>query len=132
MEPETSRAAVEPRVRFYLRAMAFLVPALAVWAYAVRYLYPRVQLIWREGGGAAPDFQWLMEGVGLLAGYGWVAAAAFLVAVVAAERWSAGWPRHRRAVVGSGVLVLNTAALAGITAMCLVLTLAAPGLMRAA
>jgi hypothetical protein len=115
-----------------LRAVAFLVPALAMWAYAVRYLYPRVQVIWREGGGAAPDVQWLMDGVGLLVGYGWLAAAVFLAAVVASESRSAGWGHYRRAVVGSGVVVLNAAVLTGITAMCLLLTLAAPGLMRAA
>ena len=132
METASSRAAVEPQRWFYLRAVAFLVPALAMWAYAVRYLYPRVQVIWREGGGAAPDGQWLMDGVGLLVGYGWLVPAAFLAAVLAGELRSAGWGQHRRAVVGSGVLVLNAAVLIGITAMCLLLTLAAPGLMRAA
>jgi hypothetical protein len=131
MESATKRTAVEPRRWFYLRAVAFLVPALVTWAYSVRYLYPRLQAVWREGGGAAPDVQWLMQGVGLMVGYGGWAAVVFLAAVVTSEWRSAGWRRYRRAIVGSGVLLLNATVLVGITAMCLLLTCAAPGLMRA-
>ncbi len=66
----TSPTAVDPRGRFYLRAFAFLAPGLLVWEFAVRSLYPKVQVIWQNGGAAAPDTQWLMAAVGRLADYG--------------------------------------------------------------
>jgi hypothetical protein len=82
MNASPSPIPVEAAWRLYLRALTFLLPGLGVWAYAVKYLHPKVQVLWRHGGDAAPNAQWLMDAVDRLVQYGWIALAAVAVAAI--------------------------------------------------
>jgi hypothetical protein len=122
---------VEARWKTFLKAGAFLVPAVVLWGFASVFFAPKLQQIWAQGGGGSSDEQWVMQLVMFLVRHG---AQILLVAVllaIAGEFRARQWAPYRRFALGSLVLVLNAAVLAGLWFMCLAALLIAPALMRA-
>src|SRR5262245_55999456 len=106
----TTRTAA-PWWQFYPRVLAFLLPSLMVWAFAVRFVYPKVQRIWMDGGATGSEVQWMMDSVTYLVEYGWFVACALALAVVTCELLRA---RYRQIVAGSVVVLLNSTVLLGL------------------
>src|SRR6185436_4282229 len=100
------------------------------WQFAAISLFPKVQLIWRDGGAAGSNLQWLLDSLNFwMRNGGWLCALAFTVLLLI-EFTSRQWSRYRRVALGSLALLTNTAIIAGLAAMCLAVVFAAPGLAR--
>ena len=118
----------EPRWATYLKAGAFLAPAVILWAMSVVFVIPKLQQISLHAGGhPLPVVVQLMVG---LTHYGlWIALGIGLVLFLLEWR-SQHWPRYRRAAVGVGTFVLNAVVLITIFMMVITAILVAPALMR--
>ena len=128
MDTSRSQTLGESRWWFYLLAVAFLCPGLAVWEFAVIYLYPKVQVIWREGGAVGSEAQWLMNVADRLIEHGWLALLAIVVTLALVEVRATAGATYRRVVIGSAVVLLNSVVLAGLATLCILTLFAAPGL----
>jgi len=115
----------------YLKAVGFLVPAILLWSFAAVFLFPKLQLIWSQGGGTGSESHWLMVALGALMRNGPVILGTILVVLAIVEWLLKPWARFRRSVVGTLAFLLNTIILLGLTAMCLAALLIAPALIQA-
>jgi len=125
-----SNTHVEPRWATYLKASAFLLPAVLLWAMSVVFIVPKLKQICAHAGGVPlPSF---VNGMLALSQHAtWIVLGAVLV--LAGLEWrSNAWPRYRRATVGVGTFLLNAVVLIAIFLMVVSALLAAPALMRAA
>ena len=121
---------IEPRWATYLKASAFLLPAVSLWALSVVFIVPKLKQICAHAGGVPlPSF---VNGMLALTQHAtWIVVGAMLVLAGLEWRFTA-WPRYRRATVGVGTFVLNAIVLIAIFLMVVSALLAAPELMRAA
>jgi hypothetical protein len=135
-EPKSNNG-LEPGWATYGKGAVFLTPAVSLWAFSAVFLFPKVQQICRDAG--LPDSGGenvrltasLMRGSYHLLAYGiWIVVA--VIATLALLEWrSHGWPRYRRAAVGTTVFLLNSAVLLLITVTLTMALLAAPALSYA-
>jgi hypothetical protein len=126
----TPNTHIEPRWATYLKASAFLLPAVLLWALSVVFIVPKLKQICAHAGGVPlPSF---VNGMLAVSQHGtWIVLGAVLV--LAGLEWrSTAWPRYRRATVGVGTFLLNAVVLIAIFLMVVSALLAAPALMRAA
>ena len=126
----TPNAHIEPRWATYLKASAFLLPAVSLWAMSVIFIVPKLQQICAHAGGVPlPSFVSGM--LGLTQHATWIVMG--VVLVLAALEWrSTAWPRYRRATVGVGTFLLNSVVLIAIFLMVVSALIAAPALLRVA
>ncbi len=129
MNTSDSHSNLEPRWATYFKAAVFLAPAIGLWIIASVFLFPKLQQICRDAGGAIPAVYQVTQ---FLRNYFVFIGGGILLALVLVERRSSRWPRYRRAAIGVGVILLNTAILILITLMVLLALLAAPALLHAA
>lgn len=125
----TPNTQIEPRWATYLKASAFLLPAVLLWAMSVVFIVPKLKQICLHAGGVPlPSF---VNGMLALSQHAtWIVLGAVLV--LAGLEWrSTAWPRYRRATVGIGTFLLNAVVLIAIFLMVVSALLAAPALMRA-
>ena len=126
----TPNTHVEPRWATYLKASAFLVPAVSLWAMSVVFIAPKLKQICLHAGGVPlPSFVNVM--LALTQHAAWIVVGAVLVLAGLEWRFTA-WPRYRRATVGIGTFLLNAVVLIAIFLMVVSALMAAPALMRAA
>lgn len=123
----TSYPHLEPRWATYLKAAAFLTPAIFLWIFSGFFIMPKLQQICRDAGVAQLAFK---DGVLFLMQHNVAIVAAIVLPLILLEWRSAKWPRYRRATVGVGVFLLNAAVLVGITLMVIAALLAAPALLH--
>jgi hypothetical protein len=124
----TSSLNIEPRWATYLKATAFLLPAICLWLLSIVFLIPKLQQICADaGGGPLPGVLRVM-----MAGteHGLMICAGIIVALVMLEWRFDKWPRYRRATVGCGTFLLNAAVLVSIFMMVVTAILMAPALMH--
>jgi hypothetical protein len=112
----------EPRWATYLRATAFLAPALFLWAVAAIFIIPKLQMLCQDAGLPGTGALWTLTHTNILTTsffrhYGWTAALCIIAVLVFLERRSTRWPRYRRAAVGTGTFVLNLVVLLSIFMM---------------
>jgi hypothetical protein len=126
----TPNAHIEPRWATYLKASAFLLPAVLLWAMSVIFIVPKLQQICLHAGGVPlPSFVNGMLAVTQHAT--WIIVGTVLL--FAGLEWrSTAWPRYRRATIGVGTFLLNSVVLIAIFLMVVSALLVAPALMRAA
>ena len=119
---------LEPRWATYLKATAFVAPAVCLWALSVLYVVPKVQQICAEAGGhRLPGFVRVMIG---FTQHAVLISGAIVLLLILLEWRSAKWPRYRRATVGLGTFVLNSAVLISIFILVVVALTFAPALFR--
>lgn len=131
MNTTSARPAFADRWIPFFKAAGFLVPAILLWSFAAVFLFPKLKLIWWQGGGMGSDPQWLMEALGALIRHGHVVLETILFALALVEWLLKPWARFRRPAVGTLAFLLNTTVLLGLTAMCIAALLIAPALMQA-
>lgn len=126
---------VEPRWATYLKATAFLAPAIFLAIVSAVFVIPKLQQICLDAGlpeSTAGGFWNLTHSsiVGIL--FLWhnsLLIAGALIALLILLEWRSGkWPRYRRATVGVGVFLLNSLILIAFFMMFLAAIVAAPGL----
>lgn len=126
----TSSPNLEPRWATYLKAAAFLLPAVSLWLLATVFLVPKLeQLCAHAGGQPLPKAIRVMLG---LTEHGVLISASIILALVLLEWRFSRWPRYRRAAVGTGTFLLNAAILVSIFTLVVVAILVAPDLMHRA
>lgn len=124
----TPNAHIEPRWATYLKAGAFILPAVLLWAMSVVLIVPKLKQICLHAGGVPlPSF---VSGMLSLTQQGlWIVLG--VVLLLAGLEWrSTAWPRYRRATVGIGTFLLNSVVLIAIFLMVVSALIAAPALMR--
>ena len=133
----TPTANIEPRWATYLKATAFLAPALFLWAVSSIFIVPKLQQICLDAGlpNSRDTFFWNVTHSNILATnffreYGVFVSLAILALLAVLEWRSEKWPRYRRAAVGSGTFLLNFVVLVSIFLMVLAAIMVAPALMH--
>ena len=119
---------IEPRWATYLKASAFLLPAVSLWLLSIVFLIPKLQQISAHAGGV--PLPGLLQVMMLLTNYGWWILLGILVLLALLEWRVEKWPRYRRAAVGFGTFLLNAIVLISIFTMVVTAILVAPALMQ--
>jgi len=128
VDASMNTSSFEPRWATYLKATAFLAPALFLWALSVVFVVPKVQQICAEAGGhRLPGFVRVMLG---LTEHSVLISGAIILLLILLEWRSITWPRYRRATVGIGTFVLNSAVLISIFVLVVVALTFAPALFH--
>jgi hypothetical protein len=124
----TPNTHVEPRWATYLKASAFLLPAVSLWALSVVFIAPKLKQICAHAGGVPlPSF---VNGMLALTQHATLIIIAAILVLAGLEWRSTAWPRYRRATVGIGTFLLNSVVLIAIFLMVVSALLAAPALIR--
>lgn len=121
---------LESRWKSYLTATCFVLPGLVLWSMSAVFFAPKLQEIWRAGGGMQSEAQWIMDLVMFLVRHGVQLFAGLMVVMVLFEVKVGRLARYRRLTLGSVVLIINTTILSGIWFMCLAALFIAPALTR--
>jgi hypothetical protein len=124
----TSSTNIEPRWATYLKASAFLLPAVCLWLLSIVFLIPKLQQICAHAGGV--PLPTVIQVMMSLTEHGLLISGAIVLAVVLLEWRFNRWPRYRRAAVGCGTFVVNAVVLISIFMMVVAAILAAPALMQ--
>jgi hypothetical protein len=113
----------------YVKAGAFVLPALLAWSFSTVFLFPKLQQVWAEAGFAESAFHSLMRSSNAVMSHSvWIVSA--LLVLFGFLEWRGGaWVRYRQMCLGIGVWFLNTAVLLLVTAMLLSALMVAPGLV---
>jgi hypothetical protein len=119
---------IEPRWATYLKATAFLAPAVILWALSIVFVIPKLEQISAHAGGQ--PLPAVLRMMVALTHNGLFISAAVIVLFLLLEWRSSQWPRYRRAAVGCGTFVLNAVVLISIFMMVITAILVAPALMN--
>jgi len=122
---------VESWWRTYLKAAAFLLPPVAIWAISCVFVFPKLKTLWRDTGIMDSTMLGFMRTSNFFEEHGVLILAA-VIALLGLLEWRLSlWPRYRRASVGTLVFLLNGAVLILIFAMlCSAVIVAASSLPR--
>jgi hypothetical protein len=115
---------MEPRWATYLRATAFLAPALFLWMVTAVFIIPKLQMLCQDSGFMGPGTFWTLTHTNILTvdffrHYGFVLTLGLIAGLVLLEWRSTRWPRYRRAAIGIGTFLLNLLVLLSIFMMIL-------------
>jgi hypothetical protein len=130
MTTSLSPLPLQTRWKPYLAAACFVLPALVLWSMSAVFFAPKLEDLWRTGGGMESDAQWVMDVVMFLVRHGVQLLAGLIVVMVGFELKAGRWARYRKLALGSIVLIINTTVLSGIWCMCLAALLIAPQMMK--
>ena len=129
MNAMPSNVNVEPWWRTYLKAAAFLLPPVAVWALSCVFVFPKLKTLWRDTGFMDETMQGFIRASDFFMEHGVLIGVGF-IALLSLLEWRKGaWPRYRRASVGTLVFLLNGAVLILIFAMLCSAIVIAAGLL---
>ena len=127
-DPSMATSNAEPRWATYLKAAAFVAPAIVLWVLSVFFVVPKLKQICDQAGGyPLPGFIRVI--LGLTENGIWISAAIMLLLGLLEWR-STNWPRFRRATVGVGTFVLNSVILISIFTLFVLALTYAPALFR--
>ena len=124
----TTQLQPEPRWATYLKASAFLLPAILLWTISIIFVVPKLQQICAHAGGV--PLPGMLQGMLSLSEHATWIIIAIVLSLAALEWRSTAWQRYRRAAIGIGAFVLNSVVLIAIFLMVISALLAAPALMR--
>ena len=120
---------IEPWWRTYLKAAAFLLPPVAIWAISCVFVFPKLKTLWRDAGFMDSTMLGFMGASNFLEEHG-VLIGVGVIALLGLLEWRKGaWPRYRRVSVGTLVFLLNGAVLILIFAMLCSAIVIAAGLL---
>jgi hypothetical protein len=125
---DTTQPQPEPRWATYLKASAFLLPAIFIWTLSVIFIVPKLQQICAHAGGV--PLPGMLQGMLSLSEHATWIIIAIVLSLAALEWRSTAWQRYRRAAIGISTFVLNSVVLIAIFMMVISALLAAPALMR--
>ena len=122
---------VESWWRTYLKAAAFLLPPVIIWAISCVFVFPKLKTLWRDTGFMDSTMLGFIGASDFFMEHGVLILVA-VIALLGLLEWRQGlWPRYRRASVGTLVFLLNGAVLILIFAMlCSAVIVAASSLPR--
>jgi hypothetical protein len=115
----------EARWASYLKAGTFLAPSLILWTFSCVFMMPKLKQICGNAGFALPI---ILQATLGLASHPVLILAAIVSPFFVLEWRSAGWPKYRRATLGTGVFVINALILVLITMMVFSALMAAPAM----
>lgn len=124
----TSSSNLEPRWATYLKAAAFLLPAVCLWLLSTVFLIPKLQQICADAG--AVPLPGLVQTMMAVTEHGLVICVVLVLALGLLEWRVSSWPRYRRAAIGFGMFFLNAVVLISIFMLVVAAVLAAPGLLH--
>ena len=130
MNPSPSNPNPELRRTTYLKAVAFLLPAVSLWGFSAVFLFPKLQHIWRDAGFNNPTAHRFMGASNFFTSHAVFISSTIILVLILLEWHNSGWPRYRRGFIGLAVFFLNTAVLVLLTAMFTTALLAAPALLQ--
>jgi hypothetical protein len=119
---------IEPRWATYIKAGTFLAPSLVLWTISCVFLMPKLKQICGDAGFALPI---ILQATLFASSHGALISIGLILSFVLLEWRSARWPSYRRAVIGSGVYLINAFVLLVITMMVFSALVAAPALAQA-
>lgn len=127
---------LEPRWTTYLRSVAFLTPAVALWMLAMVFITPKLKFVWLKSGATA-NFGWFstlskinFNLIFFVHDHFLLLAAGLVLALGLLECRSRQWPRFRRFTFGTGVFLLNFAVLLSFAILYLAATISAANLLE--
>src|SRR5687768_4463268 len=124
----TTQPQPEPRWATYLKASAFLLPAILIWTVSIIFVVPKLKQICAHAGGV--PLPGMLQGMLSLSEHATWIIIAIVMSLAALEWRSTAWQRYRRAAIGIGAFLLNSVVLIAIFLMVISALLAAPALMR--
>lgn len=130
----TSSSNLEPRWATYLRATAFLIPAVFLWTFSAVFVVPKLQQICAVAGLPDDDgLYWNLTQISIGAAlffreHGILIVGAIILMLVLLEWRFSKWPRYRRAAVGVGAFLLNSVVLFSFFMMFVAALVAGPAL----
>ena len=108
---------LEPWWRTYLKAAAFLLPPVTIWAISCVFVFPKLKTLWRDTGFMDETMLGFMRASNFFQEHG-VLIGVGVIALLSLLEWRKGaWPRYRRASVETLVFLLNSAVLLLVFAM---------------
>jgi hypothetical protein len=126
-----SSANLEPRWATYLKAAAFLLPAVGLWMFNMIFVFPKFQELCRlsQINLTVSLRTFIALAVALKANFLWLSLGLVLLLIL--MEWRATyWPRYRRAVFGVAVFSLNLVVLVAISLIGIISVVAAFDLPR--
>jgi hypothetical protein len=123
----TTSPVLEPRWATYVKAGAFVLPALLLWTVAMIWIFPKLQQISRDAGARIPDFFQMLF---FFRQYDVLAGVTILLTLALLEWRSPRWPQYRRAALGVTVFLLNATVMISLTLMIILAILVAPALAQ--
>jgi hypothetical protein len=129
MNAPSSNLNLEPWWRTYLKAAAFLMPPVAIWAISCVFVFPKLKTLWRDTGFMDETMLGFIRASDFFMEHG-VVICLGVVAVLSLLEWRKGvWPRYRGVSVGTLVFLLNATVLILIFAMLCSAIIVAAGLL---
>jgi len=126
----TANPSIERPWITYLKTATWLLPCLTLWAISTVFIFPKLKQIWSEANFNQSLFRFGMRASDFYIDYGVLILVGAIVTMVFFEwRWTA-WPRYRKAFLGFGVFLLNSAVLILIWLMLVSALIAAPALFH--
>jgi hypothetical protein len=125
MNTSTPICNVEPRWATYFKASAFLAPSLILWIFSCVFLMPKLKEICGHAGFALPT---LLQATLFASSHGALISIGLILLFVLLEWRLSAWPKYRRAVISSGVFLVNALVLLVITMMVFSALVAAPAM----
>jgi len=123
----TPSSNIEPRWATYLKAAAFLLPAVSLWMLTMMFVFPRFQATCDAANVSIPTvFRTAIALAQLFHNNFLIICVGLILLLVLLEWRVTKWPRYRRAIFGILAFLLNSAVLLWITTM-VVLSLIAAG-----
>lgn len=120
----------ESRLKVYLKAFGFVLPALLAGQFVNVFVLPKLVYVQRDAGLSETQLSGMMNLAQFLSQHGtfmlWAMAGAILVMEWRARFWS----RYRKPVLSAVVFVINTAVLLELTTLTIAATVMAPILLH--
>jgi len=120
---------IESWWRTYLKAAAFLLPPVAIWAMSCVFVVPKLKMLWRDTGFMDSTMLGFIGTSEFFMRHGTLICLG-VVALLGILEWCKGvWPRYRRLSVGTLVFLVNATVLVLIFAMLCSAIMVAGGLL---
>jgi hypothetical protein len=129
MNTFTPISKAEPKWATYIKAGTFLAPSLILWSFSCVFLMPKLRQICGNAGFALPT---VLQAMIFATSHAVLISIGLVLSFLLLKWRSAGWSKYRRAVIGSGVFLINAFVLLVITMMVFSALIAAPAMAHAA
>lgn len=131
----TPYSELEPGWATYLKAAAFLVPAVCLWTLSATFVVPKLNEVCYQAHLENEIAIWNLTrynfGILFLLKDNWIIIAGAIILLLGLLEWrSHKWPRYRRATIGVGTFLLNALLLISFFIMIITGTVAASELLR--
>lgn len=130
MNTDVSNVNFRSPCKSYLKAVAFIGPALFVWGFSCIFFLPKLREIWSAAGFTASALHTALNAAMFLTEHWILIGVGVFASLVLLESRSARWAFYRAAVLEVIVFLLNTSILILIAGLFASLLYVAPALIR--